>query len=51
MLFTYDLLTGYTDYFESIEDVAKFWGVRIEIVRYVLDKGIVFMDYMIDEVL
>lgn len=50
MLFTFDRLTGLIDYFESIEDVAKFWGVRPEVAQYVLDKGISFMDYFLDEV-
>ncbi|MDT2842635.1 hypothetical protein P7H44_07815 [Vagococcus lutrae] len=50
MLFTYDRLSGYTDYFESIEEVAEFWGVRPEIAQYVLDKGLSFMDYFLDEV-
>lgn len=51
MLFTYDTETGITDYFESIEDVARFWGVRNEIVKYCLRTGIVFMSYIIDEVI
>lgn len=50
MLFTFDRLTGFIDYFESIEDVAKFWGVRPEVAQYVLDKGLSFMDYFLDEV-